>query len=363
MYLFTNPSEKRREGAVLLIVLGVILLASWMLVQIIARVSEEVALRGEDEQNDALQASAFQALEITMGVLAEIKLLDGGLYSPVQGWGNPLGYAGFTAYAVSNELESAEQDELDVGGMDEIVPFAFPPGIQVTVELRDESGRFPLNTTSEERWKLLFEEMEIQSSDAAILTDSLLDWIDADDETRLNGAEKGTYQRRDPAYLPANAPIVNLLDLQLIEGFDRLFFDEDGVPNDLYRTFSECITVINGEAVNLNTAHPLVLEVMGEELDFEPERISDFLAGIDLEPGTVDDNVLRPGLDDPDLPTDNEGEPLDFSTTSRFLTVYITAMSAGTVFNLSARLDTETPSEQHIYPMTILDLQTKGSTL
>jgi general secretion pathway protein K len=362
MYLFIDPSKKRREGAVLLIVLGVILLASWMLVQIIARVGEEVALRGEDEQNDALKASAFQALEITMGVLAEIKLLDGGLYSPVQGWGNPLGYAGFSSYAVSNELDVAEQEELEVGDIEEMVPFAFPPGIEVSVELRDESGRFPLNTTSEERWKLLFEEMDIQASDAAILTDSLLDWVDADDETRLNGAEKGTYQRRDPAYFPANAPIANTLDLQLIEGFDRLFFEED-IPNDLYRTFLDCITVINVEGVNLNAAHPLVLAVMGEELDFEPERISDYMAGVDLEPGTPDDNVLRPGLDDPDLPTDNEGEPLDFSTTSRFITVYITAMSAGTVFNLSARLDTETPSEHHIYPMTILDLQTRGSTL
>ncbi|MDF7808154.1 type II secretion system protein GspK [Pontiellaceae bacterium B12219] len=360
MCLFTNPSKKRREGAVLLIVLGVILLASWMLVQILARVGEEVSVRGEDEQNDALKTSAFQALEITMGVLAEIKLLDDGLYSPVQGWGNPLGYAGFPSHAASNELEFAAQES---GDIEEIVPFAFPPGIQVTVELRDESGRFPLNTTSGERWKLLFEEMEIQSSDAATLTDCLLDWIDADDETRLNGAEKGTYQRRDPAYLPANAPIVNTMDLQLIEGFDRLFFDEDGLPNDLYRTFLDCITVLNFEGVNLNAAHPLVLAVLGEERDFEPERIADYIAGTDLEPGTLDDNVLRPGLDDPDLPTNNEGEALDLSTTSRFITVYITAMSAGTVFNLSARLDTETPSEHHIYPMTILDLQTKGSTL
>ena len=46
-----------------------------------------------------------------------------------------------------------------------------------------------------------------------------------------------------------------------------------------------------------------MLEVLGEELDFEPERIADYLAGTDLEPGTDDDQVLRPGLDDPDVPT------------------------------------------------------------
>lgn len=363
MCLFTNPSKKNRAGAVLLIVLGVILLASWMLVQIIARVSQEIALRGEDRQNDAIKTSAFQSLEITMGVLAEIKLLDGGLFSPAQGWGNPLGYAGFSSYADSNETEPAERNELDVRGIGEMVPFAFPPGIQVRVELRDESGRLPLNATSEERWKLLFDEMEIQSADAAILTDSLLDWIDTDSKTRLNGAESGVYQRRDPAYLPANAPISNLLDLQLIQGFDRLFFDEEGIPNERYRTFRDCITVVDCGGVNLNTAHPLVLEVMGEELDFDPERITEYLTGIDLEPDTADDRILRPGLDDPDLPTNNEGDSLDLSQTCRFLTVYITSMSVGTVYNLSARLDTETPSNDKIYPMTIIDLQTKGSTL
>ncbi|VGO14262.1 hypothetical protein PDESU_02821 [Pontiella desulfatans] len=356
-----NPD--RKHGAVLLIVLGVILLASWMLVQIIGRVTEEVALRGVDDQNDAIRAAAFQSLEITIGVLAEIQLLDGGLYSPAQGWASPLGYAGFPMAAVSNELALGSGGESEIRGVDEMAEFAFPPGIEVDVEIRDESGRLPLNQTSGERWKLLFEEMEIQPADAATLADCLLDWIDRDNETRLNGAEAGVYQRRDPAYLPANAPIEDLLELRLVEGFDRLFFDEHGVPNDLFRTFRNCVSMMEAGKVNLNTVHPLVLEVLAEELDFEAQRVADFVRGVDLEAGTSDDLVLRPGLDDPDVPTDNDGEPLDFSATCRYLTVHIASRSAGTVFNLSARLDTETPSGEQIYPMTILDLQTKGSTL
>lgn len=376
MYLFTdqkNIRKNRKQGAVLLIVLGIILLASWILVQIMGRVTEEVGLRGELEQSELIRACAFQSLEISIGVLAEIKLLDGALYSPQQGWGKPLVYAGFTGGLIdSNRLEftefaeetdSGNEEERGAGGLAEVVGFEFPPGIEVDVSIRDESGRFPLNKTTADRWKLLFEAMEIQSSDADILTDSLLDWIDKDGRTRLNGAESAEYQRRDPPYKPANRPIMDLMDLRYIEGFDRMFFDENGIPNERYKIFRECVTLMEPPAVNFNTASPLVLEVLAEEMDFEEERIADFLLGGDLEPNTEDDRVLRPGLDDPDVPTDNGGNPLDFSATCRYLSLYITTRSAGTVFRISARLDTEPPSENQIYPMTILDLQTKGSTL
>lgn len=360
-----KATANRRQGAVLLMVLGVILLASWMLVQIISIVKDEVSLRGVEGQNDAIQTSAFQTLEILIGVLAEIKTLDGGLYSPAQGWGDPLAYAGFPGTGThTNELdESGEENSTTTQALEAMAAFAFPPGVEVEVEVQDESGRLPLNQTSAERWKLLFEQMQIQPGDASTLADTLLDWIDADDEPRLNGAEAGVYQRRDPPYLPANGPIDDLYQLRLIEGFDRLFFDLDGTPNDRFRTFRDCVTTMKTGAVNLNTAPPLVLDTLAEELEFEARRVTDYVDGADLEAGTADDRVLRPGKEDADLPRDNNGEPLDFSATCRYLTVHISAQSAGTAYRLVARLDTETPSAGKIYPMTIMDLQTKGKEL
>lgn len=355
-----STKQKRREGAVLLIVLGIILLASWMIVQIIGRVSQEVALRGEDRQNDAIQACAFQSLEIVIGVLQEIKTLDGALYSPTQGWEQPLAYAGFKSVTATNVDDEVEQE---IETLDDFAPMEFPPGVDVEVVVIDESGRLPINQTSEERWKLLFDEMGIQSADAEVLTDCLLDWIDRDKQTRLNGAEAAVYQQREPAYKPSNAPIEDLLELRYIEGFDRIFFDERGVPNELFHTFKSCVTVNDSSDINFNTAPSFVLNVLAEEMDVEARAITDYLWGVDLEPGTADDRILRPGQDDPDVPTNNDGNPIDFSATCRYLTVHITSKSAGTAFNLSARLDLETPSPGGIYPMTILDLQTKGSTL
>jgi hypothetical protein len=363
MYLSTENQRERNRGAVLLMVLGIILLSSWIIVQVIARVGEEVKLRGVEDQNDALRATAFQTLEITMGVLAEIRALDGGLYAPAQGWGDPLAYAGFRSANMDEDATPEGQRDQSSMLLDDMVPFAFLPGIDVTISIIDASGKLPLNHTSPERWKLLFEEMEISSQDASLLTDTLLDWIDADDTTRLNGAESGFYQRNDPPYHAANRPIEDLQELRLIEGFDRLFFDVDGVPNSLFRLFSECVTPLDVADINYNSVHPLVLAVLAEELEFEASEVSEFINGADLEAGTDDDRVLYPDLEQADVPTDNEGKPLKINASCRFLTIYIDCQSAGTSFELAVRVDTETPSEKGIYPMTILDLRTKGSTL
>jgi len=355
--------SERRRGAVVLMVLGFVVLASWMLIQILQCVHTETALRGVEHQNDAIRAAAFQALEITIGVLAEVRELDGALYGPAQGWDDILGYAGFPATARTNVLEEASSDLGVASPLGEVAAFAFPTGIEVEVSIRDESGRLPLNHTSGERWKLLFEAMEIQAADASTLTDCLLDWIDPDDEPRLNGAEGELYQQRAPPYEPLNGPIEDLYQLRLVEGFDRLFFDDRGVPNDLFQTFAACVTTVSAGPVNYNTAPALVLDVLAEEADFEAQRVVDFRNGVDLEPGTEDDRVLRPGLDETEAPVDGDGNPLDFSATCRYFTLHIAARSASTVFRLAARLDTATRPRKGLYPITILELQTRGADL
>jgi general secretion pathway protein K len=360
MYLSTDNERFRNRGAVLLMVLGIILMCSLILVQVIARVHQEVISQGVETQNDALEASAFQTLEIVIGVLAEIQALDGALYGPAQGWGNPLEYASLSmAQSLTNAV--IVEEETKSMSLDDMVPFAFDPGIRVDVVIDDASGKFPLNHTSAVRWKLLFEEMEISAQEAALLTDTLLDWIDADHAPRLNGAESGFYQRNDPGYPCRNGVIQDLQELRLIEGFNRLFFDADGVPNDYFRTFQDCVTTLSPSAINYNTASPLVLAVLAEELEFEDSAVIDFIMGPDLEMGTEDDRVLHPDSDDPDLPSDNDGEPLVMKATCRYLTIHISSHSGETTYTLEAVLDTEAPSSESVYPMKILDLQTRGS--
>ncbi len=60
------------------------------------------------------------------------------------------------------------------------------------------------------------------------MADSLLDWLDADDEPRTFGAELAWYADHSPATRPANGPIQHLYQLTYIRGFNEsLVFGED----------------------------------------------------------------------------------------------------------------------------------------
>ncbi len=338
--------KNRRTGGALLLVMGFILLASWLLLQFLARVRAELNLRTDRHQAADTRFVAFQTLEVVIAVLAEIKLLDGQLYHPVQGWGDILGYVGMTGE------RSEELTESDIQ--------VLPPGLDIEIEIIDESGLLPLNHTSDARWKAFFEAMSVSEADINILTDSLLDWIDKDNQPRLNGAESDSYLLNSLPYQADNKPIEDLQDLRLVQGFDRLFFDASGVPNEMFRLFSENVSTWSEGPVNMNTAPTLVMATLAEDMDFDQQRVEDYRGGVDWqkEPDAV--RILRPDTDATDLPLDNTGKPLDFSVTSRFLTVRIHVGTGGARFGLTARLDTSVADESGVYPVRIVDLQVMG---
>ena len=60
------------------------------------------------------------------------------------------------------------------------------------------------------------------------MADSLLDWIDKDDEPRAFGAEADWYAENSPKIRPANGPVRHVSELVSIRGFnERLVFGED----------------------------------------------------------------------------------------------------------------------------------------
>ena len=87
------------------------------------------------------------------------------------------------------------------------------------------------------------------------LIDSLLDWVDSDEQPEPNGAESAFYQSLRPPYRTANAPLSTVADLHLIKGF----------TTDIVRRLTPYVTVYpsSGDgSVNINTADPLVLQAL-----------------------------------------------------------------------------------------------------
>lgn len=360
----TALKSDSRRGVVLIIVLGMLVLMAWLTTEIIGRVQGEMQLRGLRQETARLRPTAYQALELTIAALAEIREMDGGLYSPLQGWGDPLEYLQLDSNVIMPVQEGGQasspsatsEKPLNVTLSEEMIGLSFPPGIEVEVVVGDESGRIAINKASEERLTLLFEAMDFEMTEAEVLSHSFLDWIDGDNDPHINGAEAEYYQQKEPPYRPANRPLTDLRELHYVNGFESLFFDETGRPNEQYFAFEKAVTLHGEGGINLNTANELSLAVLEEEIDLPPDEITNYLYGADMVAGTDDDRVLRPDLEEDNLPSRGDGEPLDLNQQMRFVRVKITTSAGNSRFLLSALLDLETPHRGGIYPFAIVEL-------
>ena len=261
----TRKCSCNSQGSILIGVLVILFLMSIVILKFITEATREIEYQSQFQGQEDLRSQAYCVFDAALATLHEIREIDGQLYRPVQGWGDPLGYSN--------------------------IPL--PEGIKSEVKITDESGKLPINHNNVQIWNLLFEEMGIDLSDAEILTDSLIDWMDQDDLKRLNGAEKDDYELDSKEYKPSNEMLKDFDELKLIQGFDEQFFNkEDGTPNQFFQSFKRSVSLHNQHPVNVNAAQGLVLNVLARMGGFDGEYLQQHLRGPDDLTGTGDDPWL-----------------------------------------------------------------------
>jgi general secretion pathway protein K len=253
---------------------------------------DDLEYRAIFNESNEVRVFAYSLLEVSLATIQEIALIDDGkLFAPEQAWGDPIKYA----------------------------QFPVPDGWEVIVEITDEGNKLPLNTMPEAQLNQLLEEsLELDFGTTRELSSSLLDWIDADSERRLNGAESEDYLDRDPPYKAANGPLQSLEELRLVNIWDETFFDSQGQPNELYTQLSGHVSVIYDGPVNLNAANQSILELLALE-------------------GGWDSRVLFDGLDEPylqELPA-SVSNP-NAGVTTQLLHIQIRVQRGNVPFTLSA---------------------------
>ena len=137
----------------------------------------------------------------------------------------------------------------------------------LSAQIDDERGKLNLNDlagtfgdelqrrTKIQRFKRLYELLQINPD----LVDSLVDWIDPDENQEAAGAESLYYQVQRPPYKAANAALPSLGDLRLIKGYTPEVIDK----------LSRYVTVFpneGGSVVNINTADPLVIQALDHRI-------------------------------------------------------------------------------------------------
>ncbi len=91
----------------------------------------------------------------------------------------------------------------------------------VSLKIVDLERKVNINTANAAVLQQTLNLMGVDVDDMAIISDSILDWINAANAPRLSGAESDYYQRLTPPYYAKNAPIDDLSELLLVRGISE----------------------------------------------------------------------------------------------------------------------------------------------
>ena len=136
----------------------------------------------------------------------------------------------------------------------------------VTGQLYDESGKFNLNSLVDDSGQVnlaakeWFEQLLTNVGLNAQLSEAVIDWQDADNETLgPMGAEESYYRGLRNAYLPSNSKFHAVEELKMVRGFD----------GEKYLQIAPYVSAIavQDAKVNINTASAIVLASLAESLD------------------------------------------------------------------------------------------------
>jgi type II secretory pathway component PulK len=113
------------------------------------------------------------------------------------------------------------------------------PGFTVSAVIEDESACLNVNTAT----KGMLMALPGMTEEAA---DSILDWRDANDNSRPLGAESDYYLTLPSPYEAANGPFQTIDELRLVRGVDAALFEGDGT--DALPGLRNLVTVRSGES-------------------------------------------------------------------------------------------------------------------
>jgi general secretion pathway protein K len=148
-------------------------------------------------------------------------------------------------------------------------PQDFLNGGSVTGRIADENGKMNVNLLLDEKGNVseenerhlvrLFGLLGFRQSVAA----PILDWIDVDDTTRFEGAERDYYEGLDHPYTCANGPFLTVGQIFLVKGVREAMSS----PQTRQVRLEDYLTVYSDGMININTASVEVLMSLDEAMD------------------------------------------------------------------------------------------------
>ncbi len=223
---------KYQQGAALITVLLIFAIASYLVGEMFGRLDEDLRRTSNVLALDQAYVYARSAEQLAIDVLLQDLKND---------------------YEKDSKLPEDDLNE----------PWATPvtlplEGGSISAHLTDMQSRFNINqlqvsdgVVSRSTVTCLLSNLELLEVDQrALWVDSVMEWIDADNQPQTQGAEDDYYLGLEKPYRTANQPMVSVSELNLIKGSNRV----------LYEKLQPWFTALPVEVpLNINTADPQLL--------------------------------------------------------------------------------------------------------
>lgn len=171
---------------------------------------------------------------------------------------------------------------------DPLLHYTLPDGSGYDVRLTTEEARLNINVLLASGDKVLlprlFATWGLNPEAASSVIDCLRDWIDEDDRSGLQGAEKRDYQKAGFNGLPYNRPFREIDEMLLVRGMDLV--------NELRPDWREWFTVLGDGRLDVNQARPELIALLANVPVERVMPLITFRAGKDGAQNTRDDNRL-----------------------------------------------------------------------
>lgn len=233
----------------LVIVLVTILFVSTALVLFIQRAGDDLIVEAREATARRLRLEAYSALDVTLAVLEDFRLANGGLRSPAEGWGDPLGFAGWTP----------------------------GDGRVAEVSFEDESGKISLPQADAATLTRLFESWDLSQAQTEQLVDALLGWMRPDHVS--SSVRAPDYENGPLPYVPPERSLRSFQELAAIDYAREFFYDEQGRPNEYWRRFAAAMSLYDFKQTNVNGGQDDVLGAFGVDDPGQVQRLKDYLRG------------------------------------------------------------------------------------
>jgi general secretion pathway protein K len=225
------------EGVVLLLVLLVLSLVSVLVLSWGQEWSTELKLASNFRETNQCRRLAEAGVYYALGKLAAAGPTEMAASEP-----------GFSPQETSGRPVEIWQRNREVHDLE------LPEG-RVEVRIEDEGGKIFLNRAPEAVLSRLFTALGLPEPRVRVMVDSVMDWRDRGDRPRPYGAKSDYYLGLEPPYVAKNGPFEVVEELAWVRGFES---------SPLIPRMAECLTVQRiGNAVNVNTAPPEVLQALG----------------------------------------------------------------------------------------------------